>query len=107
MTLAYSVGSPGIGQAYLRASWGGRHRHRGALGSAFTAPFGPGLSVAGAEVETGVATVPYFSMNAPRSLGLVYSTRQSAPRVLVPVDVEPRLPPGTSLMWSSCGSSTA
>ncbi|MBK9069372.1 MAG: RHS repeat protein [Gemmatimonadetes bacterium] len=69
----------------------------GALGSAFTAPFGPGLSVAGAEVETGVATVPYFSMNAPRSLGLVYSTRQSAPRVLVPVDVEPRLPPGTSL----------
>ncbi len=68
----------------------------GALGSAFAAPFGPGLSVAGAEVETGVVTVPYFSMNAPRTLGLVYSTRQSYPRVLVPVDVEPRLPPGAT-----------
>ena len=66
-----------------------------ALGRAFGAPFGPGLSVTAGEVEAGVSTVPYVSMNAARSTGLVYSTRQSYPRVLVPVDVELTWPAGT------------
>ena len=59
-----------------------------ALGAGFSSPFGPGLAVSGAEVETGFATVPYISMNTPRGTGLVYSTRQSYPRVLLPVDVD-------------------
>ncbi len=56
----------------------------------FSAPFGPGISVSGAEVETGFSSIPYFAMGAPRSAGLVYSTRQSYPRVLVPVTLELR-----------------
>lgn len=59
-------------------------------GGGFSSPFGPGISVSGAEVETGFGTVPYFAMGAGRSTGLVYSTRQSYPRVLVPIDVELR-----------------
>ena len=51
-----------------------------ALGRAFSAPFGPGLSVTAGEVEAGVSTVPYVSLGTPRSTGLVYSTRQSYPR---------------------------
>ena len=66
-----------------------------ALGSQFGAPFGPGLSVSGAEVETGFGTTPYFSMGAARSFGLSYSTRQSYPRALVPVDLELPWPAGT------------
>lgn len=66
-----------------------------ALGRAFSSPFGPGLSVVAGEVEAGVSTVPYVSMNTPRSTGLVYSTRQSYPRVLVPVDLELTWPAGT------------
>jgi hypothetical protein len=66
-----------------------------ALGAGFKAPFGPGLSIAGADVETGFATVPYVAKGAPRSAGLVYSTRQSYPRVLVPVNVELPWPSGT------------
>ncbi|HSE28158.1 MAG TPA: RHS repeat-associated core domain-containing protein [Gemmatimonadales bacterium] len=66
-----------------------------ALGSAFGAPFGPGLALRGAEVETGIGTVPYFSMGAARSTGLVYSTAQSYPRALVPVDLELPWPAGT------------
>ncbi len=56
----------------------------------FSAPFGPGISVSGAEVETGFSSIPYFAMGAPRSAGLVYSTRQSYPRVLVPITIELR-----------------
>ncbi len=64
----------------------------GTSGGGFAAPFGPGIGVSGAEVETGFASVPYFAMGAARSAGLVYSTRQSYPRVLVPVDLELRWP---------------
>ena len=60
----------------------------GSLAAAFAAPFGPGLSVSGVEVETGFGTVPWFSMGQARSAGLVYSTRQAWPRVTLPVDVE-------------------
>jgi RHS repeat-associated protein len=66
-----------------------------ALGRAFTTPFGPGLSVTAGEIETGISTVPYFSMGSPRSTGLAYSTRQSYPRVLIPVDLELTWPAGT------------
>ncbi len=66
-----------------------------ALGRQFTAPFGPGLAVAGAEVETGFSTPSYLSMNAARSAGLVYSTRQSYPRALVNADIELTWPAGT------------
>ena len=66
-----------------------------ALGRAFSSPFGPGLSVTAGEIEAGVSTVPYVSMGAPRSTGLVYSTRQSYPRVLIPVDLELTWPAGT------------
>jgi hypothetical protein len=66
-----------------------------ALSAGFGAPFGPGLSVSGGEVETGFGTVPYFSRGAARSAGLVYSTRQSYPRALVPVNVELPWPSGT------------
>jgi RHS repeat-associated protein len=65
-----------------------------ALGSHFGAPFGPGLSVHGAEVEAGFATPAYYSMGVARSAGLVYSTRQSYPRALVNVDVELTWPTG-------------
>lgn len=67
----------------------------GALGSQFTAPFGPGLSVSGAEVETGFSTPAYYSMGVARSFGMSYSTRQSYPRALVPVDLELPWPTGT------------
>ncbi len=66
-----------------------------ALGRQFGAPFGPGLAVSGAEVETGFTMPPYVSMGVSRSAGLVYSTRQSYPRVLVPVDLELTWPAGT------------
>ncbi len=75
----------------------------GTLGSGFAAPFGPGLAVSGAELESGVSTVPYISMNAARSLSLVYSTRQSYPRAIVPVDLEFRAPavgnPDSLVVW--------
>lgn len=66
-----------------------------ALGSSFSAPFGPGLTVSGAEVETGFSIPSYVSLGSARSAGLVYSTRQSYPRVLVPVDLELPWPAGT------------
>ena len=66
-----------------------------ALGRAFSSPFGPGLAVTAGEIEAGVSTVPYVSRGVPRSTGLVYSTRQSYPRVLVPVDLELTWPAGT------------
>lgn len=66
-----------------------------ALGRQFSAPFGPGLSVSGAEIQAGISTIPYFSMGSPRSFGLTYSTRQSYPRALVPVDLELPWPTGT------------
>lgn len=64
-------------------------------GRAFTAPFGPGISVNGAEVETGFSIPSYVSMGASRSAGLVYSTRQSYPRALVHLDLELPWPAGT------------
>lgn len=67
-----------------------------ALGRVFSAPFGPGFSVSGGEVETGFSTPSYFSMGVGRSAGLVYSTRQSYPRALVPVDLELTWPAGTA-----------
>ncbi|MGH7701482.1 MAG: hypothetical protein ACREMO_00160 [Gemmatimonadales bacterium] len=66
-----------------------------ALGRGFGAPFGPGISVAGGEVETGFGSLPYVSLGASRSFGLTYSTRQSYPRALVPVDLELPWPAGT------------
>ncbi len=57
-----------------------------AQGRVFSAPFGPGLSVSGAEVETGFSVPGYVSMGVGRSVGLVYSTRQSHPRALVNAD---------------------
>lgn len=67
----------------------------GSLGSGYGAPFGPGLAVHQAEVETGFSIPSYISMGAPRSAGLVYSTRQSYPRALVLVDLDVRWPVGT------------
>jgi hypothetical protein len=66
-----------------------------ALGSVFSAPFGPGLGLSGAEVETGFSIPSYVSMGSPRSAGLVYSNRQAYPRALVPVDLELPWPAGT------------
>lgn len=66
-----------------------------ALGRQFSAPFGPGISVSGAEVETGFSTPSYTSFGVERSLGFVYSTRQSYPRALVNTDVELTWPVGT------------
>ena len=66
-----------------------------ALGAGFSASFGPGFAVNGAEVETGFGTVPYFDLGAARSTGLAYSTRTSYPRALVPVNVELPWPSGT------------
>lgn len=59
-----------------------------ALGRQFSAPFGPGLAVSGAEVETGFGIPAYISFGAARSASLVYSTRTSYPRALVAVDLE-------------------
>lgn len=75
-----------------------------ALGRQFGAPFGPGFSVSGAEIEAAIGTPAYVSMGASRSAGLVYSTRQSYPRALVPVDLEVTWPAGTPdqikvLLW--------
>jgi RHS repeat-associated protein len=64
-------------------------------GRQFAAPFGPGLGISGGEVETGIATPPYFSSGIARSAALVYSTRQSYPRALIPVDVELTWPANT------------
>ena len=55
-----------------------------ALGRQFAAPFGPGIALSGAELETAFSTPAYVSMGGGRSAGLVYSTRQSYPRALVP-----------------------
>ncbi len=66
-----------------------------ALGRQFAAPFGPGLSVSGAEVQTGFGTPSFVSLGIERGAGLVYSTRQSYPRALVHVDLELTWPVGT------------
>ena len=67
----------------------------GTLNGGYGAPFGPGLSLSGADVTTGFASRPYYSMGAARSVGLVYSTLQSYPRVLVPVDLDLPWPAST------------
>lgn len=61
----------------------------------FSIPFGPGLSVTRAELETGFFIPDYQSMGVLRRAGIVYSTRQSYPRALVPVDLELTWPAGT------------
>jgi RHS repeat-associated protein len=66
-----------------------------ALGRQAVASLGPGISISGADVETGFAVPSYVSMNAPRSTGLVYSTRTSHPRALVNADIELTWPAGT------------
>lgn len=66
----------------------------GAHAGGFSAPFGPGLSVAGAELQTGLSIPGYQSMGAGRTTGLAYSTRQSYPRAVVPVDLELTWPAG-------------
>ncbi len=65
------------------------------LNGGFSSGFGPGFSVQGAEVETGIGAIPYVSMGVSRSAGLVYSTRTSYPRALVNVDLETPWPAGT------------
>ena len=65
------------------------------LDGGFSAPLGPGISVSGAEVETGTSVPAYTSMGMARGAGLVYSTRTSYPRALVPVDLELPWPAGT------------
>lgn len=67
----------------------------GAQGAGFSSPFGPGLAVSQAEVETGMATPGWSAMGVSRGVGLVYSTRQSYPRALVLVDLELTWPAGT------------
>lgn len=66
-----------------------------ALGASFATGVGPGLTVSGADISTGFSTVPYVSMGAPRSTGLVYSSRTSYPRALIPVTIELPWPAGT------------
>ncbi len=67
-----------------------------ALGRQLSAPFGLGVSVHGADIEATIATPSYRSLEVARSAGLVYSTRQSYPRALVPIDVELPWPNGTA-----------
>ena len=66
-----------------------------ALNGSFSSSFGPGFSVTGAEVETGFSAVPYQSLGAARSAGLMYSTRTSYPRALINADIEIPWPAGT------------
>lgn len=65
-----------------------------APGVAFGAPFGPGLAVQGGDVGTGFSTPAYTSRGSARSAGLVYSTRTSYPRALLPIEVELPWPNG-------------
>jgi YD repeat-containing protein len=60
-----------------------------AHGRQFAAPFGPGIGVSGAgDLEMAIATPAYHSLNAPRTAGLTYASRQAYPRALVNVDLE-------------------
>jgi len=67
----------------------------GTANGGFSAPFGPGLSLSGADLTTGFATRSRTSLGVARSVGLVYSTAQSYPRVLVPVDLDIPWPAST------------
>ncbi len=74
------------------------------LGRQFGAPLGPGFATNGADIETSITTPAYTSMGTAKSSGLVYSTRQSYPRALLPVDLELTWPVGTPdqikvLLW--------
>jgi YD repeat-containing protein len=60
----------------------------GSSNGAYGAPSGPGLSLMGADVVTGFSTRSRTTLGRARSVGLVYSTRTSYPRVLVPVDLD-------------------
>lgn len=59
-----------------------------ATGRQFNAPFGRYYAIRGADVEMGVGTPAYRSLNAERTAGLTYSSKQSYPRALVNVDLE-------------------
>lgn len=67
----------------------------GYANAGYSAPFGPGLSVQGADVSTGFSTRSRTTLGRARSVGLVYSTRTSYPRVLVPVDLDIPWPTST------------
>jgi hypothetical protein len=60
----------------------------GYANAGYSAPFGPGLALQGADVSTGFSTRSRTTLGRARSVGLVYSTRTSYPRVLVPVDLD-------------------
>lgn len=62
----------------------------------FSGSFGQGLSLAGADVQAGFATPPYVSVGAPRSTGLVFSTRTSYPRALVAANITLPWPAGSA-----------
>lgn len=65
------------------------------LGRRFSAPLASGLEVVGADVLAHFAAPAYFTRGNPRSASLIYSTAQSYPRALVPIDVELPWPNGT------------
>ncbi len=67
----------------------------GSTNGAYSAPFGPGLSLMGADVATGFSTRSRTTLGAARSVGLVYSTRTSYPRALVSVDLDIPWPTST------------
>jgi RHS repeat-associated protein len=67
-------------------------------GRQFTAPFGPGLAVSGAEVETAVGVRGYVAVGSEHTAGLSYSTRQSYPRALINVNAE--------LPWAGAAGAT-
>lgn len=68
---------------------------RGSWGGGFSTGFGPGVGLGGAEIVTGFSTVPYVLRGGARSTSMVYSTRTSYPRVLIPVNLELPWPAGT------------
>jgi RHS repeat-associated protein len=63
-------------------------------GGGFAVAFGAGISVNGAEVETGFSTPSYVSMGVSRGVGLQYSTRSSYPRALVAANIKLPWPAG-------------
>jgi RHS repeat-associated protein len=67
----------------------------GSTGLGSPLPFGQGIAVNSGEIETGVTSVPYFSLGSARNTGLVYSSRTSYPRALVVADLELTWPVGT------------
>ena len=67
----------------------------GIVGSGLRADLGTGLFLNQAELETDFSIPSYTSMGSARGAGLTYSTRQSYPRALIPIDIELTWPAGT------------